>query len=101
MDKLNKDQEDQVQDTTVVEEVDVDIDALFGGAGADSIMLPEEEKQEKKTLFTKSETDMTFFDNPDASAEEKEEAKEKQAEVEETITELNDLISQEEDAGNK
>ena len=102
MDKTKTNAEDQVQDSTVVEQVDVDIDALFGGtAGADSIMLPENEAaEEKKTMFSKSQTaDMTFFDNPTATTEE--DAEEKKVEVEETINELNDLISQEEDAGNK
>ena len=81
MDKTKTNAEDQVQDSTVVEQVDVDIDALFGGgAGADSIMLPENETnetaEEKKTMFSKSKTaDMTFFDNPTATTEEDAEEK--------------------------
>jgi uncharacterized protein YjgD (DUF1641 family) len=93
---------DQVKDSTTVEQVDVDIDAIFGTPGAESIMLPEDGEPEKKSVFTAEKTDMSFFDNPVATTqEERIEAAEKKAEVEETIAELNDLISQEEDAGNK
>lgn len=88
-----------IEDSTKVEQVEVDIDALFGGPGADSVMLPSEEKP--KSLFSKENIDTTFLDNPKATAEEKQVAAEKKVEVEETIAELDSLISQEEDAGNK
>jgi hypothetical protein len=100
MEKTNTNPEDQVQDSTTVEQVDVDIDSLFGGPGAESIMLPETET-EKKSVFSTPKTDMSFFDNPAATPEERQEAEEKKVEVEETINELNELITQEEDAGNK
>lgn len=98
VDNLN----DQVQESTTVDQVDVNIDELFGMPGADSVMVPTDNSEpEKKSVFTAEKTDMTFFDNPTATPEEKQEAAEKKAEVEETIAELNDLITQEEDAGNK
>jgi hypothetical protein len=95
--------ETQVLDTTKVDQVDVNIDEIFGMPGAESVMLPEDGKTEDKTknLFSKEEVDTTFLDNPKATPEERQEAKEKKAEVEETIAELDGLISQEEDAGNK
>jgi hypothetical protein len=95
--------ETQVLDTTKVDQVDVNIDEIFGMPGAESVMLPEDGKTEEKpkNLFTKEEVDTTFLDNPKATPEERQEAKEKKAEVEETIAELDGLISQEEDAGNK
>ena len=100
MSKEIDDLNDQVQDSTTVEQVDIDIDAIFGTPGADNIMLPD---NEKKSVFTATKTDMTFFDNPTAkkTPEEQKEAVEKQIEVDETIHELDNLISQEEDAGNK
>jgi hypothetical protein len=66
-------------------------------------MLPADGKTPEKTksLFSKETTDLSFFDNPNATAEEKKEAVEKKVEVDETIAELDGLISQEEDAGNK
>ena len=98
VDNLN----DQVHESTTVDQVDVNIDDLFGMPGADSVMLPTDSSEpEKKSVFTAEKTDMTFFDNPTATPEEKQEAVEKKIEVEETIAELDSLISQEEDAGNK
>ena len=94
--------ETQVLDSTTVEQIDVNIDELFGTPGAENIMLPTDGKEEKpKSLFSKETTDLSFFDNPNATPEEKKEASEKKVEVEETIAELDGLISQEEDAGNK
>jgi hypothetical protein len=103
METTDKKPEDQVQDSTTVEQVDVNIDELFGMPGAENVMLPNDKSEpEKKSVFTAEKTDMTFFDKPETKTpEERKEAEEKKVEVEETIAELNDLISQEEDAGNK
>jgi hypothetical protein len=87
---------DQVQDSTKVEQVDVNIDEIFGMPGADSVMLPAEEEEKPKSMFSKETVDTTFLDKP-ASKEEVA----KKEEVEETIAELDNLITQEEDAGNK
>jgi len=96
MDELEKALEkDQVQDSTKVEQVDINIDEMFGMPGAESIMLPAEEEK-PKTMFSKENVDTSFLDKPAS----KEEAAKKE-EVEETIAELDSLITQEEDAGNK
>ena len=94
----NETEEKQVQDSTKVEEVDVNIDELFGMPGAENVMLPSDGKSEEKqkSMFSKENTDITFLDKPIS----KEEAKEIE-EVKETFAELDNLISQEEDAGNK
>jgi hypothetical protein len=86
---------DQVQDTTTVGQADVNIDELFGMPGAESVMLPVDEEK-PKSMFSKESVDTTFLDTPAA----KEEAAKKEV-VEETIAELDNLIAQEEDAGNK
>lgn len=86
---------DQVQDSTKVEQVDVNIDEIFGMPGAESVMLPAEEEK-PKSMFSKETVDTTFLDKPTT----KEEVAKKE-EVEETIAELDSLITQEEDAGNK
>jgi hypothetical protein len=98
IDDLNK----GVQDSTTVDLVDVNIDELFGTPGAESIMLPADGKEDDKpkSMFSKENVDTTFLDNP-ARPSNKEEEAEKKAEVDETIAELDSLISQEEDAGNK
>jgi len=96
MDELNKALgEDQVQDSTKVEQVDVNIDEMFGMPGAENVMLPADEEK-PKSMFSKETVDTTFLDKP-ASKEEVA----KKEEVEETIAELDNLITQEEDAGNK
>jgi len=100
MEETNKPfEETQVQDSTTVGQVDVNIDELFGMPGAESVMLPEDQETEKtKSVFSKETVDMSFFDKTD---DKKEDTPEKKAEVEETINELNDLITQEEETGNK
>jgi len=96
MDELNKALgEDQVQDSTKVEQVDVNIDEMFGMPGAENVMLPADEEK-PKSMFSKENVDTTFLDKPTS----KEEVAKKE-EVEETIAELDNLITQEEDAGNK
>ena len=96
MDKLEKESEkDQVQDSTKVEQVDINIDEMFGMPGAENVMLPAEEEK-PKSMFSKETVDTSFLDKP-ASKEEVA----KKEEVEETIAELDSLITQEEDAGNK
>jgi hypothetical protein len=96
MDELEKELEkDQVQDSTKVEQIDVNIDEMFGMPGAENVMLPADEEK-PKSMFSKESVDTTFLDKP-ASKEEVE----KKEEVEETIAELDSLITQEEDAGNK
>ena len=96
MEELEKGLEkDQVQDSTKVEQVDINIDEMFGMPGAENVMLPADEEK-PKSMFSKETVDTTFLDKP-ASKEEVA----KKEEVEETIAELDSLISQEEDAGNK
>jgi hypothetical protein len=104
---MNKDTtnlEEQIQDTTTVEQVDVNIDELFGNPGAANIMIPEDGKtaeEKPKTMFTKENVDVSFLDTPPATAEEKAQAVEDKALVEETISELDNLITQNEEAGSK
>ena len=96
MSELEKGPEkDQVQDSTRVEQIDVNIDEMFGMPGAENVMLPADEEK-PKSMFSKETVDTTFLDKPTS----KEEVAKKE-EVEETIAELDSLITQEEDAGNK
>jgi hypothetical protein len=98
--------EQTTQENTTVSEVDVNLDDLFGMPGAENVMLPEngvKEEEEKKSLFTKEvKTDYEFLDSKTGvtSKPDTEEQTITKAEVEETIAELDNLISQEEDAGN-
>jgi hypothetical protein len=101
METTNKMNEDQIQDSTTVEQVDVNIDEIFGMPGAENVMLPEDQNSKPKSMFHKETVDNTFFDNPNATSEEKKQIEQKNEEVKETFAELDSLISQEEDAGNK
>jgi len=91
-------------ESTSVSQVDVNIDDLFGMPGAENVMLPadnKEEEEEKKSVFTRETVDTTFLDKPTEKETPAVEVKVTPQEVEETINELDSLISQEEDAGNK
>ena len=95
--------EQATQDNTTVSQVDVNLDELFGMPGADNVMLPEEE-EEKKTLFTKdTKTDYEFLDSKTGVTTKQDTAEQTitKEEVQETIDELDGLIAQEEEAGNK
>jgi len=103
-------EETQVQDSTTVEEVNVDLDEMFGQPGAESVMLPadevEPEQEEKKSnLFSKpEETDITFIDKTETTTEtpEKEMTPQEKIDstpdsvVEEALAELDDAITEEE-----
>ena len=54
------------QETTTVEQVDIDLDNILGTPGAESIMLPEDKKP---SVFSKGNVDTTFLDKPDDSDE--------------------------------
>jgi len=103
-------EETQIQDSTTVEEVNVDLDEMFGQPGAESVMLPadevEPEPEEKKSnLFSKpEEIDTTFIDKTETTTETPKEemtAQEKiestpDSVVEEALAELDDAITEEE-----
>jgi hypothetical protein len=96
-------EEQTTQESTTVSQVDVNLDELFGMPGAESVMLPEEE-EDKKSLFTKDKkTDYEFLDSKTGVTSKPDTAEQTitKEEVQETIDELDGLIAQEEDAGNK
>jgi hypothetical protein len=85
---------------TTVQQVDINIDDIFGGApGADSIVLPSEEEK-KPHFFSTPKTDLTFLDRQ----EEDEDGNIKPAtqSTEEVLKELtdgvNDLLDQDEES---
>lgn len=94
-------------ESTSVSQVDIDLDEMFGMPGAENVMLPaqeEEEQEEKKSVFTRENVDTSFLDKPTTEKKpvgEEPEVKVSSEDVEETIAQLDEMISQEEDAGNK
>lgn len=65
---------------TEVSQIDIDLDDIFGGTpGADSVMLPEtEEKTNKKSIFSKSTVDMSFFDEESSETKDDEDSESKE-----------------------
>lgn len=103
-------EENQTQDSTTVEEVDVNIDEIFGNVGAENIMLPEEET--KSNIFSKEEElDTSFIDKTEEPTTEEAPAKEMTAEekieatpdsvVDEALSELDEAITAEEEGETK
>ena len=100
----------EMQESTTVAQVDVNIDELFGMPGADSIMLPEDDEDSNedkpKSIFSKEKVDTTFLDKPEKTTvvnktDDANNEEEEKVDVQEALAELDNLISQEEDAGNK
>ena len=58
---------DKNMEETTVEKVDINIDDLFGGADADSVTLPEENKKPNILDRVKPEADFTFTEPTDES----------------------------------
>ena len=53
---------DEVKDSTTVEQVDVNIDALFGMPGADNVMLPDDKEEDKQpSVFSKPKDIDNYF----------------------------------------
>lgn len=84
---------------TTVQQVDINIDDIFGGApGADSIVLPAEEEK-KPSFFSTPKTDLTFLDKEDEDEENPKTTPQSTEEVlKELTTEVDDLLEQEEES---
>lgn len=93
--------EKEIQDSTTVEQVDVNIDELFSLSGADNVMLPEEEEeQESKSMFKNDNIVDTSFLDKTKEPEQQQEVEDANIaeEVNETIAELDQMITEEEEA---
>ena len=89
---------EEVLESTTVDQVDINIDEMFGQPGAESVMLPEEESEEKATIFSKEkEVDTTFIDKPVESHKEDLPVEGSTESTEETIESLDTMISEAEE----
>jgi len=95
-----KDILDEIQETTTVEQTDVDIDSMFG-PGADNVMLPDDGSvpEKKPSFFTKEHTNLDFLNKKSEPTPEVDDDDEVKHDLG-TVDELNDLINQEEEKGN-
>ena len=104
-------EETQTQDSTTVEEVDVNLDEIFGNVGAENVMLPEEESKPKSIFSKEEELDTSFIDKPEETTTEEAPKKEMTAEekiqstpdsvVDEALSELDEAITAEETGESK
>jgi hypothetical protein len=106
MDK-EKEETQEIQDSTTVEQTEIDVDAIFGMPGADSVMLPEDEK--KPSVFAKPDVSTDFLtqdptpakkEETPASTEEPQEEPIAATNAEDDINELNQMLQDEEEKGN-
>jgi hypothetical protein len=82
---------------TSVQQVDLDLDSWLGAPGADSVVTPTE-PEAKPTMFSKSQTDLSFLDKPDTEDDENEKKPIGKEEAKELLTEILDSdITDEED----
>jgi len=75
----------QTQETTTIEQVDIDLDSLLGTPGADNIMLPEEKKP---SMFTTNKLDTTFLDKPSSDDDDNDESKKQTAQFADVLKDI-------------
>lgn len=78
-------------DSTSVEQVEINLDEILGTPGAENVMLPEDGKkaEEKPSIFSKPDTDLSFLDNEDDETDEGDPQKKKEEKVS-----IDDLIDE-------
>jgi hypothetical protein len=92
--------ESKPTEQTTVQQVDINIDDIFGGApGADSIVLPAEEEK-KPSFFSTPKTDLTFLDKQEEDEDGNIKPPTQSAEdvLKELTDDVNDLLEQEEES---
>jgi hypothetical protein len=52
------------KETTTVQQADINLDELLGTPGAENIMVPTD-KEEKNSIFSRKEVDLSFLDKPE------------------------------------
>jgi len=82
---------DQIQETTTVSEVDLNLDEILGTPGAENVMLPSTEEA-KPNLFSSKPVDTSFLDKPDTGQDE-----EKKVPVEQASKQLDEIINDDND----
>lgn len=53
------------KETTTVQQADINLDELLGTPGAENVMLPEQKQEEKPSIFSRKEVDLSFLDKPE------------------------------------
>ena len=50
------------KETTTVQQADINLDELLGTPGAENIIVPEKKEEEKPSIFSRKEVDLSFLD---------------------------------------
>jgi len=79
---------DQIQETTSVSEMDLNLDDILGTPGAENVMLPSTEEA-KPNLFSSKSVDTSFLDKPDLDQE-----TENKTPVAQAAKELDEIINE-------
>lgn len=101
---MSEEKNPQVEESTNITQVNVDLDELFGMPGAESVTMPTEEAGKTANVLSNKKTDMSFLDEDEAPVEEpqaqEEEAEEKVEEKDATSFDelVNEVESTEEDS---
>lgn len=84
---MSEEKTNQVEESTNVSQVDVNLDEIFGMPGAESVTLPAEEEAGKTAnVLSNSETDMSFLDEEESPVEEPKAEATAEEEVKETAS---------------
>jgi hypothetical protein len=85
---MNTNQDTVSTESTLVEQVDINLEEILGTPGAENVLLPDDEVK-KPGMFTSPTTDLSFIDNDEEKAEEVK----KQEEVLNALKEINEEIT--------
>lgn len=84
---MSEEKTNQVEESTNVSQVDVNLDEIFGMPGAESVTLPAEEEAGKTAnVLSNSKTDMSFLDEEESPVEEPKAEATAEEEVKETAS---------------
>jgi len=90
------------KETTTVQTQDINLDELLGTPSADNIMLPEDKKENKPSVFSRNAQDFKYLDNIDKEDTSEKEEEDPEKKEDKTITldaakkELDNLINKDE-----
>ena len=84
---MSEEKTNQVEESTNVSQVDINLDEIFGMPGAESVTLPAEEEAGKTAnVLSNSKTDMSFLDEEESPVEEPKAEATAEEEVKETAS---------------
>lgn len=84
---MSEEKTNQVEESTNVSQVDINLDEIFGMPGAESVTLPAEEEAGKTAnVLSNSKTDMSFLDEEESPVEEPKAEAAAEEEVKETAS---------------